>query len=91
MKKTIATLCLFGSLLIIADSINLVQIIMMFLFNGIIPGTNLSIHPTLMLIMMIAAGFAVISKAKIELNFKKYNDIKKVAKQTTSRRKLKHA
>ncbi len=91
MKKKVTTLCLVGSLLIIADSINIVQIIMMFLFNGIIPFVNISINPTLMLIMMIAAGFVVVSKAKIEFNFKKYNDIKKVAKQTTSRRKLKHA
>lgn len=91
MKKKVATLCLVGSLLIIADSINLAQIIMMFLFNGIIPFINISINPTLMLIMMIAAGFVVISKAKIELNFKKCNDIKKVAKQNTRQRKLKHA
>jgi hypothetical protein len=92
MRKKVVILCLIGSLLIIADSINFAEMIMMFLFNGIIPGTNLSISPTIMLLLMFAAGFVVISKAKIELNFKNYDEIKKVAKQTTtSRRKLNHA
>ena len=82
--------CLVGSLLIIADSINFAEMIMMFLLNGYIPGTNLAINPTIMMVLMTGAGLAVISKTKIVSKIKKISNIKQDQKQSVNRRKLKH-
>ena len=45
MKKTIITICIVGSLMIFLDSVNFGQGILLFLFAGVIPGTNMIISP----------------------------------------------
>ncbi len=45
MKKTITILLIVASLLIILDSIHFGDALIMFLFAGIIPGTNLQLNP----------------------------------------------
>jgi len=50
MKKTLTILFLIGSGLIIADTIGLWHMLIVFLFVGIVPGTNLTVSPDAMLI-----------------------------------------
>jgi hypothetical protein len=45
MKKIISTLCLIGALLIILDTLNAGNALVLFVFAGVIPGTNLLVSP----------------------------------------------
>lgn len=89
MKKKIVIACTAGSLLIILDSMNAGQMFLLFLFNGIIPGTNYALSPTIMLSIMIALGSVCIIKFAIKPLKQKYAEIEKASQ--TSHRKLKHA
>ena len=58
MKKTIITLCLILSGLLILDSFHVGQAVVMFLLAGEIPGTSSSINAAVLLeLYLIAAGF----------------------------------
>lgn len=45
MRKLIITLCLIGSGVIFLDTINFSQQLILFVFAGIVPGTNIVISP----------------------------------------------
>lgn len=60
MKKDITILFTIASLLIILDSINGLHMIMMFLFVGIIPGTDIALNPNQMLFLMASLTFVVL-------------------------------
>ena len=60
MKKTITIICITLSLLIILDSFNFAQALVMFLLAGVIPGTNIAIDGARMLeFFALLAGFTV--------------------------------
>jgi hypothetical protein len=56
MKKTITVLCLVGSVLIILDTMNAAESLLLFLFTGIISGTTIRIPP---IAMMAASAVAI--------------------------------
>ena len=61
MKKIIIISCTIASLLLILDSIGAGHMIMMFLFVGIIPGTDSALTPTQMLALMsILTSLAIV-------------------------------
>lgn len=58
MKKNIAIIFTFLSLLIILDSVNFGHALMMFLLAGVIPGTNITMNGEQMLeFTVLVAGF----------------------------------
>jgi hypothetical protein len=60
MKKTITIIAIILSLLLILDSLNFAQAIMMFLLAGVIPGTNIAIDGARTLeLFAVIAGFTV--------------------------------
>lgn len=59
MKKTITILSTIGSLLIILDTMNIGHSIVLFLFVGMVPGTNLYVSPIDMM-SATATAFTVI-------------------------------
>ena len=66
MRKTIITLCLIFSGIIILDSLNAGHALAMFLLAGIIPGTNAAISATTMLeIFTLLIGFTL---SRVTLN-----------------------
>ena len=88
MKKKIAIICTIGSLLVILDSVNAGQMFLLFLFNGIIPGTNFALSPTIMLSIMIAAESIIVFRASRNFAIQKFSEIKSA---DSKRRSLKHA
>lgn len=56
MKKTITTLCLVGSGLIILSSFDFAHSLVLFLLAGVIPGTNVALTP---IDMMAASATAI--------------------------------
>ncbi|MDB5167248.1 MAG: hypothetical protein JWN26_393 [Candidatus Saccharibacteria bacterium] len=56
MKKSIIIICTVGALMLILDSMNAADSLLLFLFAGIIPGTNLLIAPV---DMMAATATAI--------------------------------
>jgi hypothetical protein len=71
LKKTIVTISLLGSLLILLDVINFDQSIILFIFVGAIPGTNLTISPTDMMTIIIITTILVIGRFTIWPKYKK--------------------
>ena len=68
MKKIIIISCTIASLLLILDSIGAGHMIMMFLFVGIIPGTDSALTPTQMLALMsILASLAIVRIAIVPI------------------------
>lgn len=65
MKKVITISCTIASLAIILDSIGAWQKIMMFLFVGIIPGTDNALTPEQMLALMSTLSCFVIIRAGV--------------------------
>ncbi len=65
LQKTIITISLLGSLLILLDVINFSQSVMLFIFVGLVPGTNLVVSPTDMMAIMVIAGILVIGRSVI--------------------------
>lgn len=66
MKKTLTIILTTASMLLILDSVNFGQAVMMFLLAGVIPGTNIAINGTQMLeFISLSAGFIF---ARIALN-----------------------
>jgi hypothetical protein len=63
MKKTVVVLCLIGSALIIFDTMNAAESLTLFLFAGIVPGTNVRISP----IDMMAASATAITIVMLRL------------------------
>lgn len=60
MKKTITIVCITLSLLLILDSFNFSQMLVMFLLAGVIPGTNIAVSGDQMLeFFALALGFTV--------------------------------
>lgn len=60
MKRTLITLLIIASLLLILDSINFSHALMMFLLAGVIPGTNIAIDGAQMLILIASiVGFTL--------------------------------
>lgn len=61
MRKTIITLCNVLSLLIIGSLFGLWDSLLMFLLVGTIPGTSLSLPPTVMLLSTaLVIGFGIV-------------------------------
>jgi len=60
MKKSIIIVSLVGALLIILDSLDATNSLMLFLLAGVIPGTNLSISPVDMMAATATAMTIVI-------------------------------
>lgn len=59
-SKTIVTICLVLSGLIILDTINFGQMLMMFFLAGIIPGTHFALSASSMMeLYAVLAGFVV--------------------------------
>ena len=56
MKKAIIIICTVGALLLILDSMNAANALLLFLFAGIIPGTDLLVSP---IDMMAATATAI--------------------------------
>ena len=90
MKKQLIIAFTIGSGLMILDSVNAGQALMMFLFNGIIPGTNLTLSPTLMLIIMSSAGIVTTAKFIAQPIKQRLVEIEKTQVPTNSK-KFKHA
>lgn len=90
MKKRLAIAFTVGSILMILDSLDAGQALMMFIFTGTLPGTNLSLSPTIMMIIMLSAAI-VCSKLFIAQPIKqRIAEIEKSQKSQNSK-KLKHA
>jgi hypothetical protein len=62
MKKKIAIICNVASLIIILYSVGAGYKIMMFLLAGIIPGTNIALSSTQMLILIIVLISAILAR-----------------------------
>lgn len=62
MKKIITISCLIASLLIILDSVGAWHMFMMFLFVGIIPGTNIALSGLQMLVLILVLSSYAITK-----------------------------
>ena len=56
MRKSIITLCVIGSAILFLDTINFGQQLILFIFAGIVPGTNIVIAP---IDMMAATATAI--------------------------------
>ncbi len=56
MKRLLISLCLIGSAVIFFDTINFSQLLILFVFAGILPGTNIVISP---IDMMAASATAI--------------------------------
>lgn len=65
MKKTIIVLCLVGSALIILDTINAAESLLLFLFAGIVPGTDIRISPIAMMVAFLVAIAIVILRLTV--------------------------
>ena len=59
MKKNVTIICLVASLVLILDTIGAWHMFMMFLFVGVIPGTNIALSPTQMIIIIEMLAGAV--------------------------------
>lgn len=81
LKKTILTVSLLGSLLILLDVINFGHLLMLFIFVGAVPGTNLTISPTDMMAIIVIATILVIGRSMI---WPKY--VKLTAKQISTKK-----
>lgn len=57
MKKAITIICTVSALLLILDSMNAANSILLFVFAGVIPGTNLLVSPS---VMMTATAMAMV-------------------------------
>ncbi len=60
MKKTIIAICLIGSLLILLDTIDFEHSLVLLLFAGVVPGTNIVISPINMMAATATAMTVVI-------------------------------
>ena len=60
MKKTIIAICLIGSLLILLDTIDFEHSLVLLLFAGVIPGTDIVISPINMMAATATAMTVVI-------------------------------
>lgn len=61
MKRSITVILNIASLLIIAKSVNLGYMLMLFFFAGIIPWTNIELPPELMgVLLLISVGLIII-------------------------------
>jgi len=56
MKKAIIFVCLIGPILLLLDTVNAVDALMLFLFAGLVPGTDIRITP---ISMMSATATAI--------------------------------
>ena len=90
MKKRLIIAFTVGSALMILDSMNAGQALMMFLFTGIIPGTNVSLSPTIMMIIMSSAAILTSIKLIAQPIKQRYIEIENTQKNQ-NQKKLKHA
>ena len=65
MRKLIITICLTGSVFIILDSINIGHSLVLFLFVGLIPGTNIYLSPIDMMAAVATAMTVVILRITV--------------------------
>lgn len=65
MKKAITIICTIGAMLLILDSVNAAHSLILFLFAGVIPGTNLLVSPTAMMIATSAAIVIIILRLTV--------------------------
>ena len=85
MKKTITIFCIVASLLIILDSINFGYALMMFLFVGIIPGTNAQLSPEQMFGLFAVATSLIIAHFRSPILRKYYSENPKKHQPTVQR------
>jgi hypothetical protein len=86
IKKNISIACTIASLILILDSIGIWNMFMMFLFAGIIPGTNIALTPTQMLVLIIILTSIVITKTGVLPLLRKFNLINTKQNKLTIRR-----
>lgn len=86
MKKNITIACTIASFILILDSIGIGYMIMAFLFAGIIPGTNIALTPTQMLVLMIVLASMVITRTGVLPLLRKYKIIETKQTKFTTRR-----
>lgn len=65
MKKAITTIALIGALFIVLDCFNAADALMLFVFAGVIPGTDLRISPVDMMAAIATAITVVILRVAL--------------------------
>ncbi len=75
MKKNITIICTILSLILILDSANFGEKFVLFLFNGMVPYTDIILSPTQMLSLIIFVSVIVIAKSIVIPMFLKINSI----------------
>jgi hypothetical protein len=65
MRKVIMTICLTGSMIIILDSLQAGHYLILLLFVGLIPGTNIYLSPIDMMAAMATAMTVVILRVTV--------------------------
>jgi hypothetical protein len=65
MKKAITIICTVGALLLILDSMNAANSLLLFLFAGVIPGTNFLVSPIDMMAATATAMTVVILRLTV--------------------------
>jgi hypothetical protein len=73
MKKVITIACLIASSLLIFDSMGIWYMLMMFFVVGLIPGTDIIIAPSIMIILIAVLFGVVVGKTFIVPIVRKYN------------------
>lgn len=92
VKKVIVIACLVASLLIFLATIDIVHALVMFLMAGVIPGTNIALSATQMLVIMVVlTGLAIYRFGVIPLRrrFEQQANVSK--KRAKSTRRLRQA
>jgi hypothetical protein len=86
MKKSIIIICFVGALLIILDSLNAANSLVLFLFVGVVPGTNLLISPVDMMAATATAITIIILRITVWSRIRTFLFAPSVhAKRTTKR------
>jgi len=77
MKRAIIIACTFASLILILDSIAIGRVILMFLCAGIIPGTNIELSPTQMIVVIAILTSLVILRIGLSPFLHKFRRLKR--------------
>ena len=89
MKRTLTFFCLIGSLLIFLDTVNAADSLLLLLFAGVVPGTDLRIAPIDMMAAIATAITVVILRITVWPRFRNLlivEPIKPVKAKRTARR-----
>ncbi len=79
MKKIVVITCIVASLILIFDSIGIWHMMMMFLFAGIIPGTNFALTSAQMIVLIaVLFGLIIVQIGILPLLHKKVRYLSRV-------------